>query len=170
MVAEVPDAERHLEFALRQLSDPRVWPWHWPEGGEVVPGPRTREQALDIVDRQAAECEEVGYCLWWWRERTTGDLVGYVGLDRTDVEGEPVVEVGWSISPHRWGEGLAAEAGRASVDWGFDVAGLDRIVSYTLHDNLASRRVMEKIGLRYSRDFVRKGFDQVLYELEAADR
>ena len=78
--------------------------------------------------------------------------------------GEPAVEVGWSISPERWGQGLAPEAGRACVDWAFEVAELERVVSYTLHENRASRRVMEKIGLRYSRDFIGKGFEQVLYE------
>jgi RimJ/RimL family protein N-acetyltransferase len=75
-----------------------------------------------------------------------------------------VVEVGWSISPESWGEGLATEAGRASLDWAFGPAELDRVVSYTLRDNLASRRVMEKLGLAYVRDFQRRGFDQVLYE------
>jgi ribosomal-protein-alanine N-acetyltransferase len=135
-----------------------------------VPGPRTREQALEIVERQAAQCAETGYCLWWWRDRATGDLVGYVGLDRTEVEGEPEIEVGWSIAPRRWGQGLAPEAGSACLDWAFDVAGLDRVVSYTLHDNRASRRVMEKLGFRYSRDFIRKGFEQVLYELAATQR
>ena len=130
----------------------------------MVPGPRSRGQALEIVERQAAQYADVGYCLWWWRERTGGELVGYVGLDRSDVEGEPVVEVGWSVSPERWGQGLATEAGRASLDWAFGRAGLDRVVSYTLRDNLASRRVMEKLGLSYVRDFRRRGFDQVLYE------
>jgi [ribosomal protein S5]-alanine N-acetyltransferase len=135
----------------------------------VAPGPRTREQAQEIVERQTAQCAAVGYCLWWWRDRATGELVGYVGLDRTEVEGELAVEVGWSISPQRWGEGLAPEAGRACVDWAFEVAQLERVVSYTLRENRASRRVMEKIGLRYSRDFIRKGFEQVLYELAADD-
>jgi ribosomal-protein-alanine N-acetyltransferase len=91
--------------------------------------------------------------------------VGYVGLDRTEVEGEPAVEVGWSIAADRWGQGLATDAGRASVDWAFGSAGLDRVVSCTLHDNRASRRVMEKLGLKYVREFTRRGFDQVLYEL-----
>jgi [ribosomal protein S5]-alanine N-acetyltransferase len=81
-----------------------------------------------------------------------------------------VVEVGWSIAPERWGEGLATEAGRASLGWGFDIAGLDRVVSYTLRDNLASRRVMDKLGLAYARDFPRRGFDQVLYQLTRPGR
>jgi ribosomal-protein-alanine N-acetyltransferase len=147
-----------------------VWPWHWPAGGEVSPGPRSRAQALEIVERQAAQFAEVGYCLWWWRERSSGDLVGYVGLDRTEIDGEPVVEIGWSIAADRWGEGLATEAGRASLDWALEVAGLDRVVSYTLGENVASRRVMEKLGLRYVRDFRRRGFDQALYELRRSDR
>jgi RimJ/RimL family protein N-acetyltransferase len=169
-VAEVPNPTRHLEFALRHLSDARVWPWHWPVGGDVAPGPRSRGQALEIVKRQAAQFDEVAYCLWWWRERSSGDLVGYVGLDRTELDGEPVVEIGWSIAADRWGEGLATEAGRASLNWAFEVAGVDRVVSYTLGENVASRRVMEKLGLRYVRDFRRRGFDQALYELRRSDR
>ena len=46
---------------------------------------------------------------------TSGELVGYTGLNRDEVEGEPVVEVGWSISPGRWGEGLA-HGGRPGGD------------------------------------------------------
>ena len=86
---------------------------------------------------QAAQAAETGYCLWWWRERSSGELVGYVGLNRDEVEGEPVVEVGWSIAPARWGEGFAPEAARAAVAWGFERCGLERIVSFTLPENAA---------------------------------
>jgi ribosomal-protein-alanine N-acetyltransferase len=114
---------------------------------------------------QAAQAAETGYCLWWWRERSSGELVGYCGLNRDRVEGEPVVEVGWSITPRRWGEGLAPEAARAAVDWGFQRAGLDRIVSFMLLDNLRSRRVMEKLEMARVREFERAGLPHLLYEL-----
>ena len=115
-----------------------------------------------------AELEaETGYCLWWWRERATGELVGYAGLNRDEVEGEPVVEAGWSITPSRWGEGFAPEAARAAVDWGFERGGLDRIVAFTLVDNERSQRVCEKLGMGYVRDFERAGLPHRLFELRA---
>ncbi len=76
-----------------------------------------------------------------------------------------MVEVGWSVAPDRWGEGLAPEAAAASLDWGFEVCGLEEIVSFTMPDNHASRRVMEKLGMRYVRDFDRAGLPHVLYRL-----
>jgi RimJ/RimL family protein N-acetyltransferase len=114
---------------------------------------------------QAAEWSAVGFCLWWWRERSSGELIGMAGLHRDRVEDEPVVEVGWSVAPARWGEGLASEAAASSLAWGFEVAGLDEIVSFTLHDNVASRRVMEKTGLAYSRDFLRRDLPHMLYRV-----
>jgi ribosomal-protein-alanine N-acetyltransferase len=116
---------------------------------------------------QAVQAAETGYCLWWWRERSSGELVGYAGLNRDRVEEEPIVEVGWSITPRRQGEGLATEAGRAALDWGFERCGLERIVSFTRIDNERSRRVMEKLGMGYVRDFERAGLPHALYELRA---
>ncbi len=74
-----------------------------------------------------------------------------------------MVEVGWSITPARWGEGLAPEAARAALDWGFDRCALDEVVSFTMRENLASQRVMQKLGMGFVRDFERSGFPHVLY-------
>jgi RimJ/RimL family protein N-acetyltransferase len=91
--------------------------------------------------------------------------VGYVGLSDDFVEGEPAVEVGWSIHPERQGEGFATEAAGASVEWGFEVCGLEEIVSFTLPSNVASRRVMGGIGMEHVRDVDRAGLPHVLYAL-----
>ena len=156
--AELPDPAAHLEFADRQLNDPAVAPWHG--------GPRSRTQLEAMLAAQAAQADETGFTLWWWRDRATGELVGYVGLNRDQVEGEPAVEIGWSITPARWGEGLAPEAAGVVLDWGFERCGLDRIVSFALADNERSRRVMEKIGMTYAREIERRGLRHVLYEIE----
>jgi RimJ/RimL family protein N-acetyltransferase len=79
------------------------------------------------------------------------------------VEGDPVVEVGWSIHPDRWGEGFAPEAARASVAWGFEVSDLEEIVSFAVLDNARSRRVMEKIGMKRVRAIERAGLPHVVY-------
>ena len=162
--AEVPDPDRHLDFAARQFADPRVARWHWPERPGRNGGPRTRAQTRAILEAGARSNAEHGFTLWWWRERSTGELVGQVGLSATDVEGEPVVEVGWSMSPDRWGEGLASEAAAASLEFGFDQVGLARIVSFTMVENQASQAVMKRIGLTYVGDFDRDSLPHVLYE------
>jgi RimJ/RimL family protein N-acetyltransferase len=133
---------------------------------------------------QLAQAGETGFCMWWWRDRATGELVGYAGLNITrlngaatrlrpdglrlggdEVEGVPIVEVGWSITPDRWGEGLATEAARAAVAWGFQRTELEEVVAFTLLDNVRSRRVMEKLGMTYVRDFERAGLPHALYRL-----
>jgi len=69
------------------------------------------------------------------------------------------------VSPARSGEGFATEAALASLRFGFDVCELDEIVAFTMPHNLASRRVMEKLGMEYERDFDRAGPAHVLYRL-----
>jgi RimJ/RimL family protein N-acetyltransferase len=155
--AEVPDPNAHLDFADRQLNDRAVAPWHG--------GARPRERLEAMLVAQAAQAAETGFALWWWRDRASGELVGYVGLNRDEVDGEPVVEVGWSITPARWGDGLAPEAARVVLDWGFERCGLERVVSFALPDNERSRRVMEKIGMHYWGEFERRGLTHVLYEI-----
>jgi ribosomal-protein-alanine N-acetyltransferase len=114
---------------------------------------------------QAEQAQQTGFCLWWWRDRESAELVGYAGLNRDEVEDEPVVEVGWSITPARWGEGLATEAAGAAIAWGFARTGLTEIVAFALLDNIRSRRVMEKLGMEYVRNFERAGLPHALYRL-----
>jgi ribosomal-protein-alanine N-acetyltransferase len=120
-----------------------------------------------MLTAQAEQARETGFCLWWWRERASGELVGYAGLNRDEVEGDPAVEIGWSITPARWGEGFATEAAHAAVAWGFERCGLAEIVAFALIDNVRSRRVMEKLGMSYERDFERAGLPHALYRLRS---
>jgi ribosomal-protein-alanine N-acetyltransferase len=66
-----------------------------------------------------------------------------------------------------WGRGLATEGALASVDYGFEELGLERIISITLPENAASRRVMGKVGLTYRGSTCWRDHDVVWY---AADR
>lgn len=61
----------------------------------------------------------------------------------------PAVEVGWRLSPQYWGSGYATEASREAMRFGFEVAGLEQIVSFTVPANRRSCRVMERIGMTH---------------------
>jgi [ribosomal protein S5]-alanine N-acetyltransferase len=167
--AEVPDRDRHLDFVARQLADPAVLPWHFPAGEGLAGGPRTRAQLDEMFATWERQQTERGFSWWPWRERTSGELVGLIGLNAAEIDGVPVVEVGWSVRSSRWGEGFAVEAARASLDWGFERCGLEEIVSFTMVENERSRRVMEKLGLEYVRDFDRLGLPHVLYRAHATE-
>jgi RimJ/RimL family protein N-acetyltransferase len=59
----------------------------------------------------------------------------------------PAVEVGWRLARQHWGLGYATEAAREAVRYGYEVVGLDEIVSFTTPGNVASWRVMERLGM-----------------------
>jgi RimJ/RimL family protein N-acetyltransferase len=91
--------------------------------------------------------QEHGFGLLAVEDRATGTLVGRSGIQfHTLWPQDP--EVGWGIDPDWWGRGLATEAGAACVGWAFRELGLERVVSIAQPANVASIRVMEKLGFR----------------------
>jgi RimJ/RimL family protein N-acetyltransferase len=85
-----------------------------------------------------------GYGQWTVVDKSTGEIVGRVGL--WNPEGWPGIELGWITRRSRWGEGLATEAARASLAWAWAHTEADHIISLIDYDNVASIRVAEKIG------------------------
>src|SRR5262249_24055321 len=139
----------------RWNADPR---WYRYLSGK----PMTREQARATVERYLAHWDRHGFGQWIAEDRETGERVGRIGLTYHRVwPSDP--EVGWALDPSRWGRGLATEAGAAAIRYGFDVLRLPRIVSITTEENLASRRVMEKLGLRYLTDVLDEVTDLTLW-------
>jgi RimJ/RimL family protein N-acetyltransferase len=76
--------------------------------------------------------------------------MGFCGLQFLD--NTPEIEVGYRLARRFWGMGFATEAARESLRYGFEELGLDRIVAVVQPENIASCRVVEKIGLRYVKD------------------
>jgi RimJ/RimL family protein N-acetyltransferase len=151
----------HLDEVSTLLRDPRVAATGWP-GGEP---PSEHEVLISVEDKQR-HWERFGFGMWLMRDRETGEMVGRGGLQWTFyVEDLDEVEVGWSVVPERWGEGLATELALASIDVAFGPLGLERIIAFTTPDNVASRRVMDKSGFSYDRDILHVGQPHVLYKL-----
>jgi len=146
------------------LLDPAVQRWLRPPPLR----PMRPEQAEEILARDVRHWAEHGYGPWLLRDRTTDALVGRAGLSWTTATGEFAVELAWALRPDRWGTGLATEAAQAAVARA-RALGIDEVVAFTLPANVASRRVMEKAGLRYERDFEHVGLPHVLYRLPPPD-
>jgi RimJ/RimL family protein N-acetyltransferase len=101
--------------------------------------------AAQVIARANDHWDEHGFGPLAVEDTDTGRLVGRSGLAYHRMWKEDP-EVGWWVDPAWWGRGIATEAGARSVRWGFETLGLPRLVSICLEDNLASRRVMEKLG------------------------
>lgn len=108
----------------------------------------TAQETSDFLDRHLARYENDGVGIQAAIERTSGTMVGWAGLAVPYFLPEilPAVEVGWRFGSSHRGLGLATEAGRAAVDWGFTEGGLTRIVSIFEPENVASGKVMEHLG------------------------
>jgi RimJ/RimL family protein N-acetyltransferase len=121
-----------------------------PEVMRHFPAPLSRAESDALAERIRGRIAADGWGLWAVERIDSGAFIGFVGLARPAFEAAftPCVEVGWRLARAHHGRGYATEAARAAVDFGFDRLGLDEIVSFTSVDNLASRRVMEKLGMR----------------------
>jgi len=86
--------------------------------------------------------------VWTARRNTDGAFVGWVCLW---PDSETLAELGYRLRRVHWGQGFASEGTSALVNWGFTSAGYEKIVSCTMTINHGSRRVMEKLGMRYAR-------------------
>ncbi|HSZ69877.1 MAG TPA: GNAT family N-acetyltransferase [Solirubrobacteraceae bacterium] len=119
---------------------------------EHFPACLTRAESDHLIARIEAGFDRRGYGLWALELRSSGDLVGCAGLDVPSFAAHftPAVEVGWRLRRSAWGNGYATEAARAALAFGFQVARLTEIVSFTSVANVRSRAVMERIGM--SRD------------------
>jgi RimJ/RimL family protein N-acetyltransferase len=102
-------------------------------------------------------------------------FVGWVGLNKVmdDPELTGETEIGWFVDRRYWGQGLATEGALASLTFGFESLGLDRIIARYRTDNVASGRVMEKIGMRRWKTIPNpevRGTTVTMYEIGADDR
>ena len=122
-----------------------------------------RDGARRWIERNLARYEADGFGRCAIVLRATGELVGDCGLIRTAVEGVPEVELGWIVRRPYWGTGIATEAGQAWRDHAFSRVGLDRIVSMISEQNVASRRVAEKLGMTVERTAVWDGLPMLVY-------
>ena len=114
---------------------------------EFLQGPMSSTATDDFIERIATCWDERGWGLWAIEVVDGDPFIGYVGLWPADHVQPGMVEVGWRLAAPHWGNGYAPEAAREAMRFGFEVAGLHEIVSFTVPQNRNSWRVMEKIGL-----------------------
>lgn len=122
-------------------SDPKVM--------EHFSGTLSRSESDQLVELAEAHFARHRFGPFAAELRETEQFIGFIGISipAFDAPFMPAVEIGWRLEPAFWNRGLATEGARAVLRYAFDVLQLKEVVSFTVPDNFASRRVMEKLGM-----------------------
>ena len=117
-------------------------------------GTRTRDEAARSVANFEREWDEKGFGLFAVARRTDGAFLGFTGLSEPSFLPEvmPAVEIGWRFAREHWSHGYASEAARAALDYGLNDLSLPCIVTIFQTGNAASRRIAEKLDMRFDRE------------------
>jgi len=151
-----------------------------PQVMEFFPKALTRAESDAVAGRIREHFARHGFGFWAVEVPGVADLVGFVGLAVPSFEAHftPCVEMGWRLAREHWGHGYATEAAMAALAFGFETLALKEIVAFTVPANIASRRVMGRLGMRRSPadDFEHPALPEghplrahVLYRLRRAD-
>ncbi|MEN3977054.1 GNAT family N-acetyltransferase [Emcibacter sp. SYSU 3D8] len=111
----------------------------------------TPEQASGLITCFEKAWDENGYGLFAAERRETNEFIGFAGLARPGFMPEllPSVEIGWRLGKAHWGKGYATEAAAEALAFGIRCAAVEDIVSICQVGNVASTRIMQKIGLEF---------------------
>ncbi len=112
---------------------------------EHYPAPKTRVETWAWIEWARDSYERNGFGLWAVERSADGAFLGDCGPMLQPVENELVPEIGYHIIRREWGHGYATEASTACRDLVLGRLGFPRVVSIVAPENLASRRVAEKV-------------------------
>ncbi|HVC59788.1 MAG TPA: GNAT family N-acetyltransferase [Acetobacteraceae bacterium] len=146
-----PWRKSDLPVFAEQNADPVVM--------RFLAGVLTREASDTYVARAEQHLAETGFCKWAVEAPGVAPFIGAVGLSRLTFAASftPAVEVAWRLHRRYWGHGYATEAAGAAIEDGFARVGLWEIVALTALGNLASMRVMERLGMTRTIEFDHPG-------------
>jgi len=118
---------------------------------EHFSGELSRAESDALARRIGEHFDRHGFGLWAVEVPGVTAFAGFVGLSIPSFAAHftPCVEVGWRLAEEHWGRGYATEGARTALAFGFGELGLREIVSFTVPENIRSRRVMEKIGMTH---------------------
>jgi RimJ/RimL family protein N-acetyltransferase len=131
---------------LHSDADVAFWTGQW-----------TREATESWVRAMANRWAEEGVGKWIAHARADRSLVGRGGFTRFDLDGEAVLELGWTVRDAQRRRGYATEIGQAALAWAADHEPGTPIVAFTEVHNHASQAVMRRLGMRLVGEIRRQG-------------
>lgn len=110
---------------------------------------QTRNETEAGIARVQARWETYGFAWWTIFLKDTDTIIGAACLQNLAHKDDAPLEIGWRLMPAYQGQGYATEAGQAAMDFGFERIGVDYLCAVTNPENIASQKVMQRLGMRY---------------------
>jgi ribosomal-protein-alanine N-acetyltransferase len=141
-----PTALEDADFILRLMNSPK---WMQNIGDRNV---RTMEDAQKYIkNKMHPQLKKLGFSNYTVIRKSDGKKIGSCGLyDREGLDG---VDIGFAFLPEFEGLGYAYESAKKVMETGIEQFGITKISAITLEDNLPSRKLIEKLGLTFSKMF-----------------
>ncbi len=136
---------------------------YFPEG--TLTYEQTKDELEWIIDVYYGK---YGFGLWATILKETDEFIGRCGLLPWTIDGRSEVEVAYLLAKRYWGQGLASEAARAVLAYGFDELELPRLISLIDPANVASANVAVKLGMTLEREALIDGLPTLVYSVERA--
>jgi RimJ/RimL family protein N-acetyltransferase len=159
LFGDVPH-EGHLAGVEKAFADPEMM--------KMLGGARPAQAAKAFIGRERKHWREHSFGIWFFRDMESGTFAGWGGIRRTELDGEEVVELLYSLTPQHWGRGSATEIGKLATQLGFENLGLTEIVGFVLPENTRSEGVMMRCGFSFDKGIERSGLQHGLYRLTRA--
>lgn len=134
----VSDAEDFFEFASDDaLTEHVAWEVH-----------RSLEDTRTFLSAVEQRCESRISYNWAIVERASGKVIGRVSMFEVDEDND-IAEIGYAVGRAHWGQGVATEAGKELIKFGFEDMGLNRIEARCNSENFPSEKVMQRLGMTF---------------------
>ncbi|MEH2065700.1 MAG: GNAT family N-acetyltransferase [Nostoc sp.] len=139
------------------------------ESMRYYPKPFDREMVEKWIDRHHRNYAQHGLGLWAMVLKATGEVIGDCGLVWQEVEGHQELEIGYHVRRDRQMQGYATEAAYTCQDYAFNVLGSDSVISLIRPENIPSRRVAEKNGLKIVRETLWRDIPHYIYAVQRSE-
>lgn len=106
---------------------------------------------------------QCGFGKWAVILKERSQLIGYCGLAIEAIDGRTEIELGYRLDQSFWGRGLATEAAKAALEYGFNQLKLPRIVAVVEPENIASVRVIKKLEMNHEKQTLFYGLQMDVY-------
>lgn len=135
---KIEDAQDIFDYASDPVV-PRYLPWSHHN---------SVDDTVEFLNTVIAGYKDGEIQPWGIELKETGKIIGTCGFVWWNKE-ESKAELGYALSQIYWNRGIMTEAVKLIIDFGFELMHLNRIEGYFVIGNLASGKVMQKVGMQY---------------------
>ena len=108
----------------------------------------TDEQVYSWIGRMNENYERYGYAYFLAWDKQLHEVIGQIGLLPEEIEGKKYIGIGYILCKKHWGKGYATEGAGACMEYAFRVLGASIVIADIRPENLSSRAVAERIGMK----------------------